>query len=689
MAELLLEVLSEEIPARMQARAVAELSRLLSDGIKELGLEFGSCNTFVTPRRLAVVIDELQTQTPDTSGERRGPRTDSPEKAVQGFLDSVGFELEDVEKRKTDKGEFYFVSIEKKGQETRDLLPNVVETALFNLPWPKSMRWADNNLRWVRPIKSLICLYDNEVLPVKFGPVKAGKHTQANRFLTHAVVEVNSFVDYKKSMEMGHVLIDPAERSSHIQASSEALCQEEGLVILKDPKLLEEVVGLVEWPVVLMGSIDKNFLELPPEVLTTTMRKNQKYFTLETRSGKLAPKFIFVANKQTPDAGEAIINGNERVLRARLADAKFFWEQDQLRTLTSRLPELKDITFHAQLGTVADKARKIEQLAIEIADISGADKDMVRSASHLAKADLSTGMVNEFADLQGVMGRYYALNDGEPDEVANAIAEHYAPKGPSDMCPTNPVSVALALADKIDTLVGFWAINEKPTGSKDPFALRRAALGVIRLVIENNLNLSLLTIFSTAWKEGGYKGDKDKVLNNLLSFFADRLRFFLKTDGIQHDFISAIFSKGSEDDFVRLLARVQALKNFIQSDDGANLLIAYKRAANILRIEEKKDGKNYDTLPDADLFELAQEKRLDALLDSVIDKISRNLADESYSEAMTQLSNLRVPTDDFFDKVTVNCEEASLRVNRLRLLSKIRNTMDKIADFSQIEGGEH
>ncbi len=688
MAELFLEILSEEIPARMQKRAADDLKRLVSDGLKEAGLDFESANTYVTPRRLTLVVDGLPTETSDISEERRGPRTDAPEKAVQGFLGSVGLTLDKVEKRETDKGEFYFVKIEKKGQKTAELLPSLIEVELAALPWPKSMRWANRRERWVRPIQSILCIFGGNVIETKHGQTMANNKTSTHRFLTNAVIEVKDFSDYKKALETGHVLIDPADRMAKIKADAEALAKKAKLSLIDDPALLEEVAGLVEWPVTLIGTIDDEFMDVPPEVLTTTMRKNQKYFALGDKKGNLAPNFIVVANKETPDGGAVIVAGNERVLRARLADAKFFWDQDRKKTLASRTPQLKDITFHAKLGTLDEKIDRVQALAVDLADEVGADKDQVRSAARLAKADLVTGMVTEFADLQGLMGRYYALNDGESPEVADAIAEHYAPQGPSDACPTAPVSVAVALADKIDTLVGFWAIDEKPTGSKDSYALRRAALGVIRLVIENNLRMPLLNIFESARAAGGYKTDKDEALTDLLSFFADRLKVHLKEKGVRHDLISAVFALGNEDDLVRLLARVEALGAFLETEDGANLLTAYKRTANILRIEEKNDKTSYDKAADAKALEQAEEQELHKVLTFVIDEISQNLAVEDYAKAMAKLASLRAPVDAFFDEVTVNCEDATLRVNRLRLLSQIRTTMNQVADFSQIEGGE-
>jgi len=688
MAELLLEVLSEEIPAGMQVRAADDLKNLICAGLKGMGVAYESASAFVTPRRLVTVVDGLVTATADISEERRGPNTNAPEKAVHGFLSSLNLILEDLEKRKTEKGEFYFALIETKGRKTSELLVDVVESAIVSLSWPKSMRWADYNVRWVRPILSIVCMFDSRVVPVNFGPIKAGNRTQGHRFLSRAVIEVNDFADYKKSLEIGHVLIDPIDRQASIKADAQVLALKESLVLVDDQALLSEVAGLVEWPVTLMGSIDDEFMVLPPEVLTTTMRKNQKYFALETKDGKLASHFIVVANKETPDDGAAIIAGNERVLRARLADAKFFWDKDQKKSLASRGAQLKNITFHAKLGSMVEKMERVELLAVKLADIIGAEKQMVRSAVRLAKSDLSTGMVNEFPNLQGVMGRYYALNDGEPIAVADAIAEHYSPEGPSDVCPTAPVSIVVSMADKIDTLVGFWAISEKPTGSKDPFALRRATLGVLRLLIENKLSLSLMAAFETSWEAGRYTGNCDEILKDLLIFFTERLKVYLKEKGIRHDLVSAVFALGNEDNVARLLSRVAALATFINSDDGMNLLMAYKRAANILRIEEKKDKVNYASAIDVGALNEPEEKELHVVLINVIDQISQNLGEEDYIKAMSGLSSLRVTVDAFFSQVTVNCENENLRVNRLRLLSQIRATMNQVADFSQIEGGE-
>ncbi|MBT4750460.1 MAG: glycine--tRNA ligase subunit beta [Rhodospirillaceae bacterium] len=724
MAELLLEILSEEIPARMQARAAEDLKRLVTDGLKSAGLEFENAAAYVTPRRLALVVDGLPTETPDISEERRGPKTDAPEKAINGFLGSVGLSLDQLEKRETDKGEFYFAAIEKKGEQTKDLLSGLINETLPKVPWPKSMRWADRSERWVRPMQGIVAVFDGGPVAVSFGAITAGATTRAHRFLTDTELTVTDFADYKKQLEVGHVILDAGERRQIIKAGAEKLAADAGLQLRDDPALLDEVAGLVEWPVPLMGSIDAEFMDIPPEVLTTTMRKNQKYFALEDKSGKLAPKFITVANKETPDNGAAITAGNERVLRARLADAKFFWDQDRRATLESRVDALQDITFHAKLGTLAEKMERVGALAAELSGAVGADAEQAKRAAKLAKADLSTGMVTEFADVQGIMGRYYALADGEAPEVAEAIADHYRPQGPSDACPTAPVSVAVALADKIDTLLGFWAIDEKPTGSKDPFALRRAALGVIRLVMENDLRIELAAIFElhlkTVFKDKlfhrlGERHDRVKEIDpdaepsfeeavhestmfgaktyyievvDLMSFIADRLKVHLREKGVRHDLVSAVFALGGEDDLVRLLARVEALGAFLGTEDGANLLTAYKRAANILRIEEKKDGESYTRAPDASLLEQDEEKALYAALEKLSGEIPPILGEERFADAMKLLAGLRAPVDAYFDGVTVNCDDAELRVNRLRTLSQIREAMNNVADFSQIEGGE-
>ena len=690
MPELLLEILSEEIPARMQGNASDNLKRIVVESLNDIGLEFVSANSYVTPRRLAVVVDGLPNNTPEVSEERRGPRVDAPKKAVDGFVGGLGLTLNDLEKRKTEKGEFYFAVLSKTGQKTVVLLKGLLEEAISKVPWPKSMRWAGNTERWVRPIHSLICIFDGNVIPVSYGSCTADRKTSAHRFLTNALVEVVDFADYKKTLETGYVLIDPNDRRSKILGEIETLATKEELTLLEDQALLDEVVGLVEWPIALMGHMDEAFLEIPQEVLTTTMRKNQKYFALIAPDGTLAPRFIMIVNKETPDQGASIITGNERVLRSRLADAKFFWDQDRQSSLESRLNRLEAITFHAKLGTLAEKVARVGKLAIELADVVGANKQLVGRAAQLAKADLVTAMVGEFPEVQGVMGRYYALNDGEAKEVAQAIEEHYAPAGPSDFCPMAPVSVTLALADKIDTLVGFWAIDEKPTGSKDPYALRRAALGIIRLVVENSHRLNLMDAFSHAWKIAGYRGNQQSALEGLLQFFYDRLRVYLREKGVRHDLISSVFSNGIEDDLVRFLTRVDVLETFLKTDDGSNLLAAYKRAVNILRIEEKKDKKTYDYSEGLDhkLLTEKNEISLAKTLIEILPTVKSALAVENYSGAMGSLASTRDLIDSFFNTVTVNCDDPLVRKNRLMILSLIRASFDQIADFSEIEGGE-
>ena len=690
MPELLLEILSEEIPARMQGNAADNLKRIVAESLNDIGLEFISANSYVTPRRLAVVVDGLPNNTPEVSEERRGPRVDAPKKAIDGFVGGLGLTLNDLEKRKTEKGEFYFAVLSKTGQKTVVLLKGLLEEAISKVPWPKSMRWAGNTERWVRPIHSLICIFDGNVIPVSYGSCTADRKTSAHRFLTNALVEVADFADYKKTLETGYVLIDPNDRRSKILGEIETLATKEELTLLEDKALLDEVVGLVEWPVALMGHMDEAFLEIPQEVLTTTMRKNQKYFSLIALDGTLAPRFIMIVNKETPDQGASIIAGNERVLRSRLADAKFFWDQDRQSSLESRLNRLEAITFHAKLGTLAEKVARVGKLAIPIADVVGANKQLVGRAAQLAKADLVTAIVGEFPEVQGVMGRYYALNDGEAKEVAQAIEEHYAPVGPSDFCPMAPVSVTLALADKIDTLVGFWAIDEKPTGSKDPYALRRAALGIIRLIVENSHRLNLMDAFSHAWKIAGYRGNQQSALEGLLQFFYDRLRVYLRGKGVRHDLISSIFSNGIEDDLVRFLTRVDVLETFLKTDDGVNLLAAYKRAVNILRIEEKKDKKTYDYSEGLDhkLLTEKNEISLAKTLIEILPTVKSALAVENYSGAMGLLASTRDLIDSFFNTVTVNCGDPLVRKNRLMILSLIRASFDQIADFSEIEGGE-
>lgn len=695
MAELLLELFSEEIPARMQARAAEELKRLVTEKLKAAGLAFAKAESYVTPRRLALGVQDLPTRQPDVSEEKKGPRVGSPEQAVQGFLKSAGLaSLDQCEQRDTGKGVFWFAVSKKTGGPTAAMLPALLSEAIAALSWPKSMRFASQSFRWVRPLHAITAMFDGEPLKGSLdlggGVLNFGDESRGHRFLSPDAFPVAAMADYKHRLKEHYVILDPAERRAEILRQAEAKAGEAQLKLRHEDGLLDEVTGLVEWPVVLMGRIDEGFMSLPPEVLTGSMRAHQKYFAVTEGNGKLAPRFLVVSNMETRDRGAAIVAGNERVLRARLSDAQFFWDQDRKVRLEERLPALKDIVFHARLGTVAAKMARVKALALELAkSIPGADPTKVARAAELAKADLVTGMVGEFPELQGVMGRYYALAQGEASEVAHAIAEHYSPLGPNDACPTAPVSVAVALADKIDILVGFFAIDEKPTGSKDPFALRRAALGAIRLIIENKLRIGMEGLFAKAF--AGYAGvktalDEKTVRRDLLEFFADRLKVALKEKGARHDLIAAVFALGGEDDFVRLLARVEALAKFLATEDGAHLLTAQKRAANILRIEEKKDGRSYEGAADPALFKEAAEKALGQALGAAADRAQQAVAKEDFTGAMAAMAALRGPVDAFFDTVTVNDANPDLRANRLRLLSRIRATLGLVADFSKIEG---
>jgi glycyl-tRNA synthetase beta chain len=747
MAELLLELFSEEIPARMQKRAADDLQRLVLAGLEKAGLAHDGAQAFATPRRLALVVDGLPLAQPDTREERKGPKADAPEKAIQGFLGSVGLTLDQVERRDTPKGPVLFAVIEHKGRPTADVLPEVLYDAITALPWPKSMRWGAHALTWVRPLHHVLALFDGRPLAggLSLGSMPGAKpdgsgpavsvafasdaangstdapavlpfqaETRGHRFLAPDSFGVDSFADYRDRLREAFVVLDGAERAHLIHERAEALAGAEGLRLKPDPGLLDEVAGLVEWPEVMIGRLDESFMSLPPEVLTTAMRGHQKYFSLETPDGRLAPRFIVVANLRGRDDGATIVAGNERVLRARLADARFFWDQDRATPLADRVGALADRIFHARLGTDHDKVERMATLAETLAaSVPGADPALCVRAARLAKADLTTGMVGEFPELQGLMGRYYARHDGESDAVAEAIGAHYAPLGPSDRCPTAPVSVLVALADKIDTLVGFWMIDEKPTGSRDPFALRRAALGVIRLIEENSLRLPLLPVFQAARKAylkqaeasvrrridadgpeqtAGAEAGLDRnlseaVLTDLLDFFADRLKVHLRDRGVRHDLVNAIFALGGEDDLVRLLSRVDALADFVDSEDGSNLLTAYRRAANIVRIEERKDGTPYhaDDLEPGLLRDEA-ETAVATALSGAIRTTTDAVAEERFQDAMSALAALRPAVDAFFDTVTVNADDPSLRRNRLRLLSRIAMTMSTVADFSKIEG---
>ncbi|GAB2176459.1 glycine--tRNA ligase subunit beta [Dongia sp. agr-C8] len=692
MAELLLELFSEEIPARMQARAADDLKRLVTEKLKAAGLSWTRADAYATPRRLALVLDGLPTAQPDVKEEKKGPRVGSPQQAIDGFLKSAGLaSLDQCEKRDTGKGEFYFAVIEKKGGATSAVLERAIGEVLQELPWPKSMRWAGFGFRWVRPLHSIIFVFDGKPIVAEFKlgnfDQKSGAETRGHRFLAPSVITVSSFADYQSKLRAAKVILDPAERRAEIWKQAQALAAKEGLTVRQDDALLDEVTGLIEWPVALMGRIDDAFMTLPPEVMTTTMRVNQKYFAVLASDGKLAPRFIVVANTEADDGGKAITAGNERVLRARLSDAQFFWEQDKKVRLIERVPALDGITYHAKLGSVGDKVKRMRALAAVLSEkIPNGDAGLADQAAHLAKADLVSGMVGEFPELQGIMGRYYARNEGLSDAVADAIADHYKPLGPNDLCPKAPVSIAVSLAEKIDSLVGFFTIDERPTGSKDPFALRRAALGIIRLILENKLRLGLRAVLEQSYKSYALGNAPQPVIGLLMDFFADRLKVALKEQGVRHDLVSAVFALGDEDDLTRLIARVDALKGFVESPDGVNLLAAHKRAANIVRIEEKKDSARHDGGIDPAALVEEPERALHTALSKVSESAKAAIAREDFTGAMSAMAQLRAPVDAFFDKVTVNDKDPKLRANRLRMLSAINATLSAVADFSKIEG---
>jgi len=697
MAELLLELFSEEIPARMQARAAEDLKKLVTERLAAAGLTFGKAEAYVTPRRLALVVEGLPLKTADVAEEKKGPRVGSPDQAIQGFLKGAGIaSLDQCEKRMVGKAEFWFAVIQKKGVESAAVLPALLVEAIQALPWPKSMRFADATLRWVRPLQSVMVLFDGKVLQGalprggSLPPLAFDDGTKGHRFLAPAPFKVRDFAEYRAKLKSAHVVLDREERKAIIEAELKRVAAEHGLTLKDDRGLLEEVCGLVEWPVVLVGRLDPRFTELPPEVLSTSMRQHQKYFTL--LSGGKVTHFAVVSNMVATDGGKAIVNGNERVLRARLSDAEFFWNQDKKVKLSDRLPALKNVVFHAKLKTIADKVVRIEKLAAELSvRIPNCDAELAKQAARLCKADLVSEMVGEFPELQGTMGRYYAQVESLPKPVADAIAEHYSPVGPSDVCPTAPVSVAVALADKIDTLLQFFAIDEKPTGSRDPYALRRTALGIIRLIVENHLRIPLrhefeAADFAYAEQPEGVNWDADKVVSAILDFIADRLKVALKEKGVRHDLITAVFALGGQDDIVDLLNRVNALSTFLKDESGANLLVAYRRASNILAIEEKKDSRKYNDEPSRQALGHDDAVALFDELEATEKEIERAVSLEHYVSAMATLALMRPRIDTFFDKVTVNAEDRDLRVNRLLLLNRIRRTMDRVADFSKIEG---
>jgi glycyl-tRNA synthetase beta chain len=844
MPDLLLEFFSEEIPARMQAKAAEDLQRLVTGKLVDAGLMYEGARAFVTPRRLALWVQGLPAKQPDVREEKKGPRVGAPENAVAGFLKSAGLSSLDQAQVQKDpkKGEFYVAVVERPGRAAIAVIGETVSEVVRNFPWPKAMRWGTLSakpgaLTWVRPLHSIVATFGPEtetpeIVSIEVDGIRAADETRGHRFLAPAPFRVKRLDDYAAQLERAKVVLDAARRREIILADANNLAFAQGLALVEDEGLLAEVAGLVEWPVVLMGSFDESFLSIPPEVIRTTIRNNQKCFVLtqgalplplagevdrrrgageggqttagaspfETRPAAapqaegreqggpnhrphpeearsavsqdaatrtaphpeeaptgpafgrpddrlravskdgqtLAPKFILVANTEAADGGAAIVAGNERVIRARLSDAKFFYETDLKTPLEARLPKLKEIVFHEKLGTQAERIERIERLARELAPIVGADPEKAARAARLAKADLVTEMVGEFPELQGLMGKYYALAQGEDPSVAAAIEEHYKPLGPSDRVPTDPVSIAVALADKIDTLVGFWAIDEKPTGSKDPYALRRAALGVARVVTANCLRVGfnellywatfpilghLYWTYSPRLVEAravadiarrmeseqlaeladqaagsvkafdpredivpGWELVGEEIATGILTFFADRLKVQLREQGARHDLVDAVFALEGQDDLVLIVRRVEALGKFLDTEDGKNLLAGTKRAANIIRIEEKKDGKSYTGAPDASAYAQEEERALASAIDRAKGDAQAAVAREDFATAMTAMARLRPFVDAFFDKVTVNAPEPRVRENRLKLLNEIREATRAVADFSKIEG---
>ena len=741
MSDLLIELFSEEIPARMQARAREDLRRLVTDGLVAAGLHYKSAGAFSTPRRLCLTIEGLSDESPTLREERKGPAVGAPDAAVQGFLRATGLDLDQLERRDDKKGQVYFAVIEKPGRRAPEIVAEVLESAIRNFPWPKSMRWGAGSLRWVRPLHSILCLLSSEagaeVVALEVDGIVAGNTTEGHRFMAPGRFAVSSFDDYRARLKAARVILDSAEREEHIWQDAQNMAFARGLELVEDRGLLAEVAGLVEWPVVLMGDIAPAFLELPPEVLQTSMKEHQKFFSVRNPKTGRIEGFVTVANRETADHGATILQGNLKVLSARLSDARFFWEND-LRTVRAEGLEgmgagLADVTFHNKLGSQKARIERIEALAREIAPLVGAQPDLAAEAARVVKSDLRSAMVGEFPELQGLMGSYYARAAGLPEAVAHACKAHYSPLGPSDDVPSEPVSVAVALADKIDTLTGFWAIDEKPTGSKDPFALRRAALGVIRLVLGNGLRLPLLLVmagpmgFMASWAWAKFSFDQrvqiatklrmlgqsetaeaalDKVRSDicdemseaervdlavalntdLLSFFHDRLKVHLRDQGIRHDVIDACLAMPGNDDLTLLVKRAEALSAFLGTEDGGNLIQGFRRANNILTQAEEKDGVEYSYGADPKFAESDEERALFAALDTAEAAIAPAMQAEDFAAAMGAMAALRVPIDAFFEAVQVNADNQVVRRNRLNLLSRIRQICLSVADLTRIEG---
>ena len=693
MPDLLIELFSEEIPARMQARAAEDLRKLVTDRLVDAGLVYEGARAFVTPRRLALSVHGVPVRQADVREEKKGPRVGAPENAIAGFLKAAGLKSIGQAKVQPDKkGDFYVAVIEKPGRGALEVIGEILPDVIRKFPWPKSMRWGVQSkepgaLTWVRPLHSIVATFgpeteDPDIVQFSVGGIAAGNETRGHRFLAPEPFAVRRLADYQQKLDKAKVVLDAQRRRDIILTEARQLAFAQGLELVEDDGLLEEVAALVEWPVVLIGEFDPGFLRIPEEVIRATIRNNQKCFVLrDAAHAKLVNKFILVSNIEAEDGGKAIVAGNERVIRARLSDAKFFYETDLKTRLEDRLPKFKDIVFHEKLGTQWERIERIERLAAELAPLVGADVEKAKRAARLCKADLLSEAVGEFPELQGVMGKYYAEEQDEDEAVAHAIEDHYRPKGPDDLVPADPVSVAVALADKIDTLVGFWAIDEKPTGSKDPYALRRAALGVIRIALSNSLRLRLLYVVATHYPSGNAK-----FREGLLLFFAERLKVLLREQGARHDLVDAVFALDGQDDFFLVVRRVEALGKFLDTEDGKNLLAGYKRATNIIRIEEKKDGTTYAGTPNQDLYEQSEEEKLAFEIERARLGAKRVIENEDFEAAMSHLARLRPYVDAFFDKVTVNVDDKPLRENRLKLLNEIREATRAVADFSKIEG---
>ena len=704
MPDLLIELFSEEIPARMQSRAADDLKKLVTNGLVDAGLTYASAAAFSTPRRLTLTIEGMLDASPSLVEERKGPKADAPEKAIEGFLRGAGLTRDQLEERDTPKGKILFAMINKPGRPAAEIVAEVLETTIRNFPWPKSMRWGSGSLRWVRPLHSILCILSAEdgaqTVPLTIDGITAGDTTRGHRFLAPDAITVSSFDDYTAKLKRAFVVLDPAERRDTIWNDATNMAFANGLEVVEDAGLLAEVAGLVEYPVVLMGQIGDDFLGLPPEVLQTSMKEHQKFFSVRNPKSGRIERFVTVANRTTADDGATILAGNEKVLSARLSDAKFFWEND-LRIAQSEagmqtwVDRLSNVTFHNKLGTQAELISRMEALAGELAPMVGADAEEARAAARFAKADLSSEMVYEFPELQGLMGSYYAKAAGKSDAIAAAAQDHYAPLGPSDDVPTAPVSIAVALAEKIDKLTGFWAIDEKPTGSKDPFALRRAALGVIRILVENDVSLDLSVALYSGLKlhgvEFGDASDEQDFANldtkvNLVSFLHDRLKVYLKDQGVRHDVIDACIAMDGNDDLTLLVKRAKALSETLKTDDGENLIQGFKRANNILSQAEDADGVEYSFGADIKFAETEEERALFAALDTAEAQIKPAMEAQDFGTAMSAMASLRGPIDAFFDAVQVNSDNATVRRNRLNLLSRIRTICSSVADLTKIDG---